>query len=249
MIVRIDGKQVEAKKWDTVLSAAKRAGIHIPTLCHHDALENVGACRLCMVEVSTNAGASRKMVTACEYKVTPDLEVYTRSEEVLRSRQTTLDLLLARVPGNKLLLELSAQNGVAPSSYPKPPNATDCILCYLCTRTCEKMGCHAISAVGRGQNKAIASPFLSAPDACVGCGSCAYVCPTNHIKMEDTPTTRTIWGKTFERARCVTCGAPLIPVAYREYAIEHRSLPDDYYLQCQECKRKELSAKFSKLGV
>lgn len=249
MILRIDGKQIEAKKWDTILTAAKRAGISIPSLCHHDALENVGACRLCVVEVAQVGRSNRKLVTACEYKVTPHLEVHTHTDPVLRSRQSTLDLLLARAPENKFLLELSRQNGVEPTTYSTPPNATECILCYLCTRACEKMGCHAISVIGRGQKKSVNAPFLTASDDCVGCGSCVAICPTGFIKMVDTATTRTVWGKTFKRAQCVSCGAPLIPIAYRDYAIATRDLPEEYYQQCQECKRKELSDKFSGLGV
>ncbi|MBN2341396.1 MAG: (2Fe-2S)-binding protein [Deltaproteobacteria bacterium] len=249
MILRIDGKQIEAKKWDTILSAAKRNGISIPSLCHHDALENVGACRLCVVEVKTSSNGERKLVTACEYKVAPHIEVFTHSEAVRRSRQTTLDLLLARAPENKLLLDLSRENGVESTSYSTSPDANECILCYLCTRACEKMGCNAISAVGRGQGKSIQPPFLTVPDACVGCGSCAAICPTGFIEMIDMPSKRVIWGKEFERAKCESCGAPLIPVAYREWAIANRELPEDYYLQCQECKRKELASKFSGLGV
>ncbi|MBN2528297.1 MAG: (2Fe-2S)-binding protein [Deltaproteobacteria bacterium] len=249
MYIRIDGKQVEAKKWDTILSAARRADIDIPSLCHHPALETVGTCRLCIVEVMMEGLAERKVVTACETKVAANMEVYTRTESIRKARRTTLDLLMARAPHSEVLQTLSVKNGLEPRMHPVIPEANDCVLCLLCVRACEQMGCNAISVSGRGESRSIAPPFLSPPDACVGCGACARICPTNCIEMTDSPTTRTIWGKSFERTRCESCGAPMMPVAYRQYAIAQRDLPEDYYAQCQECKRKEISLKYADLVV
>ena len=67
--------------------------------------------------------------------------------------------------------------------------------------------------------------------------------------MTETPTSITIWGKEFERARCVTCGAPMMTIAYRDYATANRELPEDYYTQCQECKRNEVTSKFAGLSM
>ena len=249
MFIRIDGKQVEAKKWDTVLSAARRAGIDIPSLCYHPALETAGACRVCVVEVFQKGWRERQQVTSCEYRVQPDLEVFTHSENVLKTRRTTLDLLMARAPRNAALQALSRNIEYPQTIYPPVPDANDCVLCLLCTRACEQMGCNAISVTGRGEKRKIEPPFGTSPDACIGCGACARICPTQCIEMTQTPTTITIWGKEFERARCVTCGAPMMTIAYQAYAIANRELPDDYYTQCEVCKRKEVTSRFASLSM
>ncbi|MBN2714534.1 MAG: (2Fe-2S)-binding protein [Deltaproteobacteria bacterium] len=249
MFIRIDGKQVEVKKWDTVLSAARRAGIQIPSLCYHPALETAGACRVCIVEVFEKGWSERKQVTACEYKVQPDLEVYTRSESVLKTRRTTIDLLMARAPQNAALQALSKNVEYPQTIYPPVADAGDCVLCLLCTRACEQMGCNAISVSGRGDTRKIEPPYGANPDACIGCGACARICPTGCIALTETPATITIWGKVFERLHCVTCGAPMMSIAYRDYAVANRELPEDYYTQCQECKRKEVTARFAGLSM
>ncbi len=248
MKITIDGKKVEAKRWDTVLTAARRAGIAIPSLCQLDSLENVGACRLCMVEVNHPHWRGAKLVTACEYPVESGLEVITTSEEVLRLRRANLDLLLARAPESRRLQQMSAEMGLEQSGYVRPDKGTACILCMLCTRVCEKLGCNAIAPAGRGLDKRIDTPFGGYPDTCIGCGACAAICPVDCIEMTDTAKTRTIWGRTFEFVKCAECGTPVITVEYRDYAIAHRSLPADYYNECSDCKRRKLAVKFAKVG-
>ena len=161
MFIRIDGKQIEAKSWDTVLSAARRAGIDIPSLCYHPALETAGACRICVVEVFQKGWQERKLVTSCEYKVVSGLEVFTRSETVLKTRRTTLDLLAARAPKNKTLQSLSRGIELPETIHPPVSDANDCVLCLLCTRACDQMGCSAISVSGRGENRKIEPPFAT----------------------------------------------------------------------------------------
>jgi bidirectional [NiFe] hydrogenase diaphorase subunit len=121
-------------------------------------------------------------------------------------------------------------------------------MCYLCTRACAAMGCHAISAVNRGTLKQIAPPFLENSDSCIGCGSCAEICPTGHIEMVDTQTTRKIWGNEFAFAKCDSCGEPTITEAYRDYAVKNRGLLPDYYTTCPSCKKKSMASMFSKVG-
>jgi len=255
VIITIDKKEVEAKKSDTILMAAKRAGIYIPSLCHHDALEDAGVCRLCMVEVNHAYWNSPKMVTACEYKVEPGLIVKTSTPDVDKSRRISIDLLLAKVPGSAVLLKISQKISLKPLVISKDSHEADnnkgssCISCYLCTRVCQKMGCNAISMVSRGVDKRADAPYSVAPDSCTGCGACALICPVDYIKVTDTDNTRTIWNRDFDLVKCEVCGKGFMTEKYRDYAVNNRDLSADYYTKCPECKRAETAAKFSSIGV
>jgi bidirectional [NiFe] hydrogenase diaphorase subunit len=248
MHIIIDGRKLSAKEGDTILAVAKRAGIEIPTLCHHEALEPVGACRLCMVEVThPDWNGWKGLVTSCLYPVEDGLEVATHSERVLRQRQTILDLLVARCPESAEIRALADAHGEV-TEYKSFEDGSKCIMCYLCTRACAAVGAHAISAVNRGTLKEIAAPFHENPDACLGCGACYNVCPTGHIEMEDAGMTRKIWGREFKMVACDTCGSPIMTEEYRAFAIENRALPESYYTTCADCKRASLAPKFARVG-
>ena len=100
ILLEIDGQQVEASPDMTVLQAAQKLGIKIPTLCHHEKLEPYGACRLCMVEVESRG--STKFVVSCVYPVENNLVVRTRSEKVDKIRKMILELLLAHAPDSRI---------------------------------------------------------------------------------------------------------------------------------------------------
>jgi NADH dehydrogenase/NADH:ubiquinone oxidoreductase subunit G len=248
MYIYINDKEVAARNSETILTVAKREGFDIPSLCHHDALEDIGACRLCMVEVLKPGSSQKELVASCLYQVEEGLKVYTDTNRVKSSRQTVLNLLMARSPNVKILKELSELNNIKSDKYQVTEPITDCIMCQRCVRACEKMGFNAISAVGKGVDKQIATPFLDASDLCTGCGSCFSVCPTGHIQMVDTETTRTIWNKTFELVLCDRCNKPFMTKALRDYAIKKYSLPADYYVTCPACRREKLSFKFAETG-
>jgi len=249
MYIYIDGKKLFASEGETILEVARRNGFDIPTLCHHDALEGVGACRLCMVEIThRDWGGWKGLVTSCLYPVEDEIEVSTSSEAVLRSRQTTLDLLAARCPDSEVIRWLVEENGEPSTQYKQATDGSKCIMCYLCVRACEKMGCSAIGTVNRGVSKEISTPFHENAESCVGCGSCAAICPTGHIEMEDSRTERKIWGKTFKFVPCEVCGAPIITEEYRDYAVANRDLPADYYTTCAACKKESLADRFGKVG-
>ena len=91
----------------------------------------------------------------------------------------------------------------------EPLDAGKCILCGLCVQACESMGTGAISTVNRGVDKEINTPYGAASDDCVGCLSCANVCPTDSIPFMEDSETRTIWNRTFELSRCKECGRVL----------------------------------------
>ncbi|MBU0970429.1 MAG: (2Fe-2S)-binding protein, partial [Proteobacteria bacterium] len=92
----IDGSIVRATEGMTILGAAQKAGIYIPTLCHHESLEPFGGCRLCIVEVQMRGWT--KLVVSCVYPAEKDIIVRTRSEKVDRIRKTILELLMAHAP-------------------------------------------------------------------------------------------------------------------------------------------------------
>jgi len=249
MYIYIDGKKISANDGESILDVANRNEIYIPTLCHHEALDDVGACRVCMVEIThKDWGGWRNLVTACLYPVEEGLVISTSSEAVRRSRGTTLDLLMARCPTSDVIRWMAEENGEISVRYEQIDDGSKCIMCSLCVRACERMGCNAIGTVGRGHDKKIAPPFFENPENCIGCGACAAICPTGHIEVNDTRTTREIWEKKFNFVACEVCGEPVLTEEYRDYAIANRDLAPDYYTTCSACKKKKLASHFDKVG-
>jgi heterodisulfide reductase subunit A len=180
--VSIDGQLIEVEEGTTILEAAQKLGIYIPTLCHHPALEPYGACRLCMVEI-TYGGWSR-LVTSCNYPIRWELEVETASEKVVKGRKMLAELLLARCPNAPKIQELAASLGVTEARFESGDEL--CYLCGLCVRACrELVGQSAISFVGRGAGREVGTPFIQFSDDCIACGACEFLCPTGAIKVED----------------------------------------------------------------
>jgi bidirectional [NiFe] hydrogenase diaphorase subunit len=234
----IDGREFKAEEGQTILQVARENGIDIPTLCHHEAIEPYGACRLCIVEVSK--GRRSRIVTSCLYPVEEGLDVKTNSPRVISNRNMLVELLLARCSKNKVIKELASQMGIEQSIIrPEYLEDNDCVVCGLCVRTCEQVvGVSAISLVNRGITKEPASPFLEPARDCIGCGSCYYVCPTGAIKMEDRNGTRIIynWKVEFKLKKCKVCGNYWAPEKQLEYIRIKWNLPDDFFDICPTCK-------------
>jgi len=177
--LRIDGRPAEVSEGTTVLEAARRLGIKIPTLCYHEALKPYGGCRLCLVEVT--AGTRTQLTASCTYPVAEGLEVRTDTDEVLEARRFVLDLLWSRCPEVPELAEMARQLGLAEPSFPK--GASECILCGKCVRMCNELQrVGAIGFTGRGNKRLVTTPFGEVSQVCRTCGACAFVCPTGHIK-------------------------------------------------------------------
>lgn len=203
--IKINGMDVSAPKGSTILEAARLAHIEIPTLCFLKEINEIGACRICVVEVK----GARSLMASCVYPINEGMEVYTNTPTVLDSRKKTLQLLLSNHErkclscvrsGNCELQQLCVELGVTDENYfdgDKTPSCIDesavhmirdnskCILCRRCTAVCDKVqGIGVIGANQRGFNTSIGSPFeMGLGDtSCVSCGQCIAVCPTGALQ-------------------------------------------------------------------
>lgn len=234
----INGREVQAEEEATILEAARENNIYIPSLCFHEEVTPYGACRLCLVDIIKNG--RERLVTSCLYPVEEGLIVKTGSERVMASRRVIMELLLARCPDSEVIRDLARQLGIDETPFGLEDHKK-CILCALCTRTCEEIvGVSAISLVNRGVNREMATPFYEPSDACIGCGSCAYVCPTGAIQFEDVGDTRIITMPNsrmeFKLKKCKTCGNYWAPKRQLEYIIKKIDLSPEVFDNCPNCR-------------
>ena len=208
--VKINGIAVSAPKGSTILDAARLAGVEIPTLCFMKEKNEIGACRICVVEA--NEGRGFRVVTACVYPVSEGMEVLTNTEKIQKARRTTLELMLSTHEKKCLscvrstnceLQKLCRDYGVEDTAFEgfKPHYELDestphlvrdnnkCILCRRCVAACKEQYVSVIGANNRGIDTAIGTPFevgLSKVP-CISCGQCTVVCPTGAlIEKDDT---------------------------------------------------------------
>ncbi len=243
----INDLPVNAQPGEYVLNVARRHGFSIPSLCSHEAVEPIGACRVCLVELTSNGHTT--VTSSCNVPVEEGLHVITDSPAIRKHRAMNLELLLARAPASETLHRLAAEYGIFHSRFNlrDEQGMQNCILCELCTRVCAQLGHNALSVIGRGDTKRIGLPFNQPAATCVGCGSCASVCPTRCIPIQDTKTTRTIWGRTFKYILCKVCHDPVITEEHNQHALTHADLPEDYYDVCESCKQVINAERFAAL--
>ncbi len=212
--LKINGIAVTCPKGSTVLEAARAAGMEIPTLCFMKDINEIGACRICVVEV--NEGRGFRIVTACVYPVSEGMEVLTNSEKIQKARKTTLELILSTHEKNCLscvrstnceLQKLCRDYGVESSAFDgfKPHYELDCstphlvrdnnkcILCRRCVAVCKQQYVGVIGANDRGIDTNIGSPFNEnlSESPCISCGQCTAVCPTGALTERDD--TAKVW--------------------------------------------------------
>ena len=243
MIIKINGKECTCEKGEFLLQVAKRNGIEIPTLCHHEAIEGQGCCRLCIVEVVERGRG--KIVVSCVYPIEHECEVLTDSEKVVRQRRMILNLLRARAPESAEIEELCEKYGVEKIDRFVRIDESKCVLCGLCVKACNELSVGAISTAMRGIDKEVMPPYREPSEVCVGCGSCAAICPTNVIEITETDTTRTIWGKTFDLVRCSRCGRVIGTPEELAYAAEKSG--EEIATLCPDCRKHELSVTMAQV--
>ena len=181
----IDGNPVEIEEGSTVLQAARKAGIEIPTLCDHKSVLPYGACRMCLVEMEWPRGSS--IEASCTYPAQEGLVVKTATERVLKTRKIMAELLLARCPEVEVVRKMAAEMGVEASRF--PTKAEKCILCGLCARVCqERMKVGAVDFANRGTDKKIAPPFDRHSPFCMVCGACEVICPAHCVDLSVVST-------------------------------------------------------------
>lgn len=247
----IDGKKIKAPAGRTILEVARDNDIPIPTLCYSDALEPAGNCRLCTVEVTH--GSRTSLETSCTYLIQEGMKVETASERVKAVRKLVMELLLARCPNPKKIREAALEAGV--EALPRRFSLENeyCILCGLCVRSCaEIVQVHAIDFEGSGINRKVAVPFNETSSACIACGSCVFVCPTQVIKMQDVDDAKIIyvegeedlgpqrmmsnWKTELPLKMCKGCGNPLAPERQLTLLRDKMILPMEFFNYCQTCR-------------
>jgi NADH dehydrogenase/NADH:ubiquinone oxidoreductase subunit G len=216
----IDDQLIEISQGYTLLQAAREHGVTIPTLCYLESLAPYAACRLCLVELVGPRGS--KLVASCAYPCEEGLVVRTNSPMVLDARRAVIELLMSTAGHLPMVQALARENDVPAPYVTLEPN--DCILCGLCVRACrEIVGVGAISLTQRGMARAVSTPFQISSADCIECATCALVCPTGAIHIEDiTQPIRTshTWASAYVRWACRLCeyeppGSPF-PTDYRE---------------------------------
>lgn len=205
--IKINNMPLSVPKGISILEAARMAGIEIPTLCYLKKINEIGACRICMVEVK----GARSLVTACVYPVNEGMEILTNTERVRKSRKMTLELILSTHDrkclscvrsGTCELQQLCKEFGVDDEGRfdgANPVHEYDdsaihmirdngkCILCRRCVAACQAQHISVIGANARGFDTHIGSAFERPLDsvACVSCGQCIVNCPTGAIYEKD----------------------------------------------------------------
>jgi len=211
--ITIDGIEIQVPSNYTVLQAAQEAGIHIPTLCYLKDINQIGACRICLVEIE----GAKSLQASCVYPVAEGLKVHTHSPAVMEARKAVLELLLSNHPMECLtcvrstnceLQNLAKQFGIEEvrfkgesisydldlSSPSIQRDANKCILCRRCVAVCnevQKVG--VIGLINRGFKTTVGPAFNHGIGEvnCTNCGQCINVCPVGALR--ETDHTKRVW--------------------------------------------------------
>ena len=233
----IDGRQVTVQAGTSVLEAATQAGVKIPTLCYLEGLNEIGSCRLCVVEIE----GAKTLAASCVTPAAQGMVVHSNTRQVREARRAVLELIISNHPfdcltcvrsGSCELQALAESLGIREIRFAgaKAHHAVDnstpsivrdpdkCILCRRCVAVCEQVqGVSAINVSGRGFNSVV-SPAGQLPlgdAACTLCGQCILVCPTGALSEVDS--TRKVWEALGDaKKHVVVQTAPAIRVALGE---------------------------------
>lgn len=224
----INGQKVEVEPGATILDAAQKAGVFVPTFCYDPELELVGACRICVVEVEK----ARALIASCCTPAGDGMVVHTDSDRVLAARKENLNLLLANHPqdcltcektGNCKLQDYSYMYGVSESDYTGDVKVYElddtnpffirdlnkCILCGLCIRTCHDInGAGAVEFMSRGFETQVTTAFDDPLEesSCVFCGMCVDACPVGALMPKMSIGRGRPWELSTVKTVCPYCG-------------------------------------------
>jgi len=230
--ITIDGRKITLEEPVSVLDAARRVGVEIPTLCWHPRVSILGACRLCMIEVE---GIGR-LLAACTTQVSDGMTIITDSPQLRKVRQTMLELLLCRHPldcptcvkgGDCELQELAYRHAAPENRFPENPapypvkdpspfverDPKKCVLCRRCVRVCREVrGVTVLGAMERGYHKRVGTFFQNPLDSdfqepynCEFCGACIDICPVGALNSKQRKFRARTWEGEKTPSVCPFC--------------------------------------------
>lgn len=237
----INGQDVSCEPGTTVLEAARAAGIDIPSLCYFKELNQIGACRICVVEIE----GMPRLMAACTTQVKSGMVIHTESEAVIASRKRSLDLICKRhrmdceYCPNYSFCELHAvirRLGIDDRPYSQTyrerradessscivRDNSKCVRCRRCVATCKKQGVEAISALYRAETTTVGALLPMAETNCISCGQCVRNCPTGALFVKDDTDLLTLTNgemkclpdqSSFEKGTFEAQGSNLMPGA------------------------------------
>ena len=212
--ITIDDQRYDVEADQTLLEALRANRFEVPTLCYHPALTPSGTCKLCAVIVRRRTSGRKNTMLACIVKARDQMVVETRGEMVEQARTSAMKRLLLMAPQSKALYALAEKFQIDVGS---PPDG--CIRCALCIRVCkEVVGPGALIMEKKGGRYFV----VPVEGACIGCGTCANICPTKVIQVADVENVRTISIRSevigkHSLERCEGCGRLYATVKYLDH--------------------------------
>jgi predicted molibdopterin-dependent oxidoreductase YjgC len=224
--VTIDGVTVKVRPADTILDAARKAGVRIPVLCADDKLHPYGSCRICLVEIEKSP---RKFSPSCTTPVVDNMVVKTMTPDLIEARKRILELLLNNHPldcpvcdkaGSCQLQDLVHEYGLGPSRFGEkkrvvPPNYGSavidrevgrCVLCGKCVRICREQNAVGELAFTRRGEKSKVSTDFDQPLDCEFCGECVEICPVGALTTKQFKYRGRTWNLESTFSVCNYCG-------------------------------------------